>query len=328
MPWIDKDGRWHAAPMVNGRRVHRILPEGATARDAKQLEAELRTAIGRKRGPVLPGDPPLMELLAGYIEHAQRTLRSPDTAIFHARRAGPWAEKYRASEADTCAAQMVKDMTGHYAPATINRSLGTIKAALTLAWREGRISENYGARIRRLAENNERHEYPTVQAVQAIVEHCSEPARAAIWIALLTGARRGEVCRIDPAKHVHGDRLDIPASHTKTLRIKSLPIIAPMRPWLAHFPLSIGEDGVKSAFRRARVKAGFPTVRFHDLRHACAAMLIEAGEDLYAVGEVLGHTNVQTTRRYAHLEMSRKRAALDKISAQFPAGFAQEIAQK
>ena len=54
-------------------------------------------------------------------------------------------------------------------------------------------------------------------------------------------------------------------------------------------------------------------MRFHDLRHACASLLIEAGEDLYTVGEVLGHTNIQTTKRYAHLQLAKKRSALDKI---------------
>lgn len=311
--WIDKEGRRHVAVMVSGQRAHRRLPPGATARDAKQLEANLRNAMGRGREPTIPGDPPLLELLATYIERAQTTLRSPDTAEYHARRAAPWAERYRASEADQCADHMVRDMLGSYKPATINRSLGAIKAALTQAWRDRRIPENYGARIQRLPEHNERHEYPSIQVVQAIADRCSPQARAAIWMALLTGARRGEVCQIDPALHVHGDRLDIPASHTKTLRTKSLPIIAPMREHLAHFPLTITVGGVKSAFRRARVKAGFPTVRFHDLRHACASLLIEAGEDLYAVGEVLGHTNVQTTKRYAHLQMQRKRDAVGKI---------------
>lgn len=313
--WIDKNGRRHVEVWSAGKRIHRTLARGATARDAKQLEAKLVEAMGRGRAPVIPQNPPLIDLLEAYVENAKRTLRSPDTAEYHARRAAPWAEKYRASEADLCAQHMIKDMTGAYKPATINRSLGTIKAALTMAWRARVIAENYGARIQRLPENNERHEYPTIATVKAITEHCSPQAQAAIWIALLTGARRGEVCRIDPAEHVHGDRLDIPASHTKTLRVKSLPIIAPMRPWLAMFPLTISVDGVKSAFRRARVKAGFPNVRFHDLRHACASLLIVAGEDLYAVGELLGHSNVQTTKRYAHLQLERKRDAMEKIGA-------------
>lgn len=313
--WIDKDGRRHVEVWSGGKRVHRTLARGASARDAKQLEAQLLSAIGRGRAPSIPQNPPLIDLLAAYVENAKKTLRSPDTAEYHAKRAAPWAEKYLASDADQCAEHMIKDMMGVYKPATINRSLGTLKAALTLAWRNRIIAENYGTRIRRLAENNQRHDYPTIEAVKAITGFCSPQAQAVIWIALLTGARRGEVCQIDPGLHVHGDRLDIPASHTKTLKTKSLPIIAPMRPWLAMFPLSMTVDGVKSAFRRARVKAGYPTVRFHDLRHACASLLIEAGEDLYAVGELLGHSNVQTTKRYAHLQLGRKQGAMEKIGA-------------
>lgn len=313
--WIDKKGIRHVTVTINNQRVHRRLPKGSTAGDAKRLEAELTQSLGRKRGPVIPGDPPLIDLLSAYVVRAHATLRSPETAEYHARRAAPWAEKYKASEADVCAQHMIDDMTGHYAPATINRSLGAVKAALTQAWRARKIPENYGARIQRLAENNQRTEYPTIEVVHAITQHCSVSAQAAIWMALLTGARRGEVCQIDPTMHVHGDRLDIPASHTKMLRVRSLPIIAPMRPWLEHFPLTISVAGVKTAFRRARIKAGYPTVRFHDLRHACASLMIEAGEDLYAVGEVLGHTNVQTTRRYAHLQLDRKRSALEKIEA-------------
>lgn len=222
----------------------------------------MRRAAGR-REVVIPGDPSLVELLDGYVKYAKRTLRSPDTAIRHANRIGPWAEKYRASDALLCAEAAINDMTGHYAPATINRSLGALKKALTLAWRGKIIPENYGARIARLPENNERHSYPAIEVVRAIVDHCSESAKAAIWMALLTGARRGEICMIDPKLHVHGDRLDIPASHTKMLRIKSLPILPPMREWLEHFPLKITVSGVKSAFRRARI-VGFSTIHVFD----------------------------------------------------------------
>jgi len=84
---------------------------------------------------------------------------------------------------------------------------------------------------------------------------------------------------------------------------------------LAKFPLAIAASGVKSAFRRARVKAGYPTVRFHDLRHACASLLIEAGEDLYAVGELLGHANGRPRSATRTLQMERKRAAVNKLGA-------------
>jgi len=43
------------------------------------------------------------------------------------------------------------------------------------------------------------------------------------------------------------------------------------------------------------------TARVHDLRHSFASFLINAGRSLYEVQKILGHTQVRTTQRYAHL---------------------------
>lgn len=46
--WEDKQGRKHVGIMVGGERIHRILPSGSTAGDAKLVEAQLRAAIDKK----------------------------------------------------------------------------------------------------------------------------------------------------------------------------------------------------------------------------------------------------------------------------------------
>lgn len=51
----------------------------------------------------------------------------------------------------------------------------------------------------------------------------------------------------------------------------------------------------------ARAKAGLADVRIHDLRHSFASFLVNAGRSLYEVQKILGHTQVKTTQRYAHL---------------------------
>ena len=118
----DADGRWHAEVCVGRRRLHRRLPEGASASDAKQLEAELRKALhAGQRMPNVPGDPLLSELIADYTERHALTLRSTDTAQFHAYRIGKWIEGRRASEAREVAAQIRVDLLKAYAPATVNR---------------------------------------------------------------------------------------------------------------------------------------------------------------------------------------------------------------
>jgi integrase len=68
---------------------------------------------------------------------------------------------------------------------------------------------------------------------------------------------------------------------------------------------------IRYTFRPARSRAGFPDLRFHDLRHTCATLLLMNGVDAKTVAERLGHANVQTTMRtYAHvLPAMRQKAA-------------------
>lgn len=309
--WTDTAGRIHVGIMVNGKRLHRRLPEGATKSDAKQVEAELRKAAGQKRVHI-PGDPQMSEIMGMYLEHAE-TLRSPDTAKYHALRAGPWCEGKKASEADQVVAKMVKDMRGHYAPATINRSIGAIKAALKIAYKERIIGEDIAARLERLPENNQRHNYLTVDQVKTLADHCSEQVRAAVWIALLTGCRRGEILKLEKSD-IQGNNLRIIAGNTKTLKERVIPIVPAVRPWLEFVPLQINFEGLKTGFDRARKKAGID-VNFHDLRHSCASLLINMGTPLEVVRDILGHTTVKTTERYAHLHVDRQAEALNRLSA-------------
>lgn len=107
-----KSGGWDVTVCCNYQRVHRRLPKGASARDARALEAELLAALSRK-APGIPGDPRLSDLMASYMIHAE-TLRGPGPAKFAALRIGRWVEGRRASEARFVAAKIVADMTGDW----------------------------------------------------------------------------------------------------------------------------------------------------------------------------------------------------------------------
>ncbi len=310
--WDDAKGRKHVGIMVAGKRVHRVLPEGASTSDAKLVEAELRAAVARAPKQVrIPGDPPMQQVIELYIEHS-KSLRSADTSKHHALRLTPWAAKYKASQAQEFADHVIKDMTGKYANATINRSLACAKKGLDIAWRARLTTENHGLRIRPVTVNNKREVFLTVQQVRDIAQHCTEQAQAAIWFALLTGARRGEIFKIQ-AEHIGADTIMLPASHTKTNRMRVIPIIPALRPWLEHFPLTMTVDGVKSSWRRARKTAKMEHVNFHDLRHSCASIMLGLGVDLYTISKILGHSNVATTQRYAHLQVDAQRTAMEKL---------------
>jgi integrase len=67
-------------------------------------------------------------------------------------------------------------------------------------------------------------------------------------------------------------------------------------------------------WRRLRRRAGLDDLRIHDLRHSFASDALQLGEDLPMIGKLLGHTQVQTKARYAHLKTDPIRAAADKVS--------------
>lgn len=67
------------------------------------------------------------------------------------------------------------------------------------------------------------------------------------------------------------------------------------------------------AWNIARAEAGLPHVRLHDLRHSFASALVNEGVPLFDVQELLGHTSIKTTQRYAYLSKERLQASARRI---------------
>lgn len=72
------------------------------------------------------------------------------------------------------------------------------------------------------------------------------------------------------------------------------------------------------AFYRTVKRSGVPKIRFHDLRHSFASILLSAGVDLKVISELLGHSELAiTANQYVHLFPSSRQAAAEKFDAQF-----------
>jgi integrase len=77
-------------------------------------------------------------------------------------------------------------------------------------------------------------------------------------------------------------------------------------------------------WQRARARAGLKDVRIHDLRHTFASTAVAAGQGLPMIGKLLGHTQVQTTARYAHLAADPVKTAADQVARGIAAALNQE----
>ena len=67
------------------------------------------------------------------------------------------------------------------------------------------------------------------------------------------------------------------------------------------FPGTAVKDRLERDWRVIRAAAGVGDVRLHDLRHSYASFLVGEGQSLPVIGALLGHSQPQTTARYAHL---------------------------
>ena len=77
-------------------------------------------------------------------------------------------------------------------------------------------------------------------------------------------------------------------------------------------------DTISGQFERLVRRSGLPRIRFHDLRHTHATLLLEAHEDITVVSRRLGHANVQITAdRHAHAMSRLRYDAAERFSALF-----------
>src|SRR4029453_8408320 len=139
----------------------------------------------------------------------------------------------------------------------------------------------------------------------------SPSAVAAVRLLVFTGCRVGEILTLQWAHTDEAQKcLRLPDSKTGA---KIAPLNAPALEVLAGIgkrddnPFVIGGRGEGSlqSLRRpwlnVRKAAGLEDVRLHDLRHSFASVAVAGGLSLPVIGALLGHTQQQTTQRYAHL---------------------------
>jgi integrase len=76
----------------------------------------------------------------------------------------------------------------------------------------------------------------------------------------------------------------------------------------------LDQRNVLRVFRRILRRANLPRIRFHDLRHSCASLLLAQHVDPRVIMETLGHSNISVTMNmYAHVMPALKRDAADAM---------------
>ena len=206
-----------------------------------------------------------------------------------------------------------------YAAVTCNNVVIMIRYIFNLAkkWGFNGAHTNPASGIGLFEVNNQRERYLTKPEVNRLKEaiYASDNTQLRYIVALLlfTGFRKRELL---DAKWEHFN-LDarvwcIPISKSGKLRYVPLSdaVLKILRqiprfegcPYILPNPKThLPYNTIYYSWNTARNRAGMSDLRMHDLRHSFASFLINAGRSLYEVQSILGHSQLSTTQRYAHL---------------------------
>ena len=152
----------------------------------------------------------------------------------------------------------------------------------------------------------------------------------ALRLLALTGARLSEILTLR-WEHVDLENACLRLPNSKTGQ-KSIYLNAPALAVLNSLPrleanpyvipgerLGAHLVNLQKPWRRIRALAKLKDVRIHDLRHSFASVAAASGQSLYVIGSLLGHSQPQTTSRYAHLSADPLRAANDAVGMRIDA---------
>jgi integrase len=222
--------------------------------------------------------------------------------------------------------------------ASANKTLTYLKAALALAFRENKVSNDAAWRQTKPYEKVEaaRIQFLTIREAQRLVNASDPEFMPMIEAALATGCRYGELCALD-VRDFDSDHDTLSIRQSKSGKARKVYLTAEgaklfnrlsagrtgVEPLLTdnnhqRFTKSRQDRPMKEACARAKIK---PAIGFHGLRHTYASLLVKSGVPMRYVAEALGHSSTaMTEKHYAHLAPSHVADTIRKHAPTFGLG--------
>lgn len=161
-------------------------------------------------------------------------------------------------------------------------------------------------------------------------EEFADHLKPMVLLSLNTGMRQGELFSLR-WKNINFDKklLTIEGAQAKSGKTRHIPLneeaLDILEQWRQQcsdtneyvFQSSSGQkfDNADKSWRNLLKSAKIANFRWHDMRHHFASKLVMLGVDLNTVRELLGHSDIKMTLRYAHLAPEHKASAVEKLTA-------------
>lgn len=220
---------------------------------------------------------------------------------------------------------------------SIRRELGLLSSAINYARKHWEWNIKNEVEGRRPKQGEGRIRWITQYEADRLIEQVTKNKRRAhlrefIELGLNTGMRSQEMLQLTWERvDLRQKLVYLMPEDNKSARFHAVPLNdvafaaiirranfraahCPQSPWV--FAKVDGEKfkSLKKGFYAACKDAGINNFTPHDLRHTCAAWLVQNGVSLYEVKELLNHTSIQVTEKYAHLAPENVRKAVEVLN--------------
>lgn len=224
-------------------------------------------------------------------------------------------------------------------PATINRELALLKNMFTKAMAWKYIDENPAKKdVRMFQERQTVMRILEGEEIQRLIDSANGYLKTIVILALNTGMRRTEILKlrwndidfIDRFIFVKETKSNVPRKiPMNDLVYKTLKEKKQSNEFVFYNPKTRNRiKDIKTAFKTLCSQAEIKGIRFHDLRHTAATLMIMKGVDLVTVKEILGHASINTTMRYAHPTPENKRRAVHILGEALVHGWKKPASRK
>ena len=300
------------------KKAMRYLGKVADNADPQQESDELSRSLA------------MADLVTLYVtNHAKRKKKSwkDDESILN-RLLIPKYGQWLAVTMRTSDIERIHSLKGVTSPYAANDFVGVVRKMFNWAKAAGYVPyemPNPGVGIVRFPTMKRRRfvtaaEMPRLLA--AVEQEDNEFARHAIWILLLAGLRKSEVLRakwtdvdwnfrtLFVGLTKNGEPVLAPLSDAAIERLRMIPRLAGNEHIICGAKAGSHLTYLSSAWRRIRKVAGLEDLRLHDLRRTVGSWLVQSGESLHLVGQVLNHKDTKTTAGYAYFQTQHRARAL------------------
>lgn len=309
--WDTRNKRWRYEfdRRVNGvrHRHSKLLPAGWTRAQAEAYDRQESAALSAIAEGIASPRHHIDAAVRSYTRERIPHLKAGANAAREIEAMRDWWAGRWIEDLPTVCAEYAADQLGALQPATIKNRIAYLRAACRWAWKRHQMADaDPGARVVAPTVRNAR-DVPVSRAQMVdLARACRHRGvRALIRILYWTGMRVSEA---QAAVRAPGMFVLADTKNGQPRIVPMLPIITSA----SRVPMPRRSE-IDYWWPLAREACGLQHVHLHDLRHAAASAMVNAGVDLGTVGAVLGHKSTATTKRYSHHSTQRLADALAKI---------------